>query len=95
MPVALKLQATAGTIVDYDCTGGEPNDTHETLFELDPAPEDAVAFLDAKVSDLVDPDMTVGQLVNLALDKALPDVQVPIFGAARLQLRKMDSDGRA
>lgn len=100
MKFALKGQATAGQITKFDCTGGEPNDTHRTVFEIDPCPPEVLETLEKPLAEVladhgVDLTMPLGDFLNLVLAKVVPDVEIPIFGTGRLQIRKMDSDGRA
>jgi hypothetical protein len=100
MNFALKLPATAGDITKFDCTGGEPNDQHRTIAEQDPADPAMVGTLDGSIADFLNAhaiDLTspLGDFLNHLLAHALPDIEVPIFGKARIQVRKMDSDGKA
>ena len=95
MKYALKLQATIGDVTAYDCTGGEPKDQHRTIAEQDPADPATVSMLDATLGELADKlgrDVYLGQWLNGLLAEL--DTDVPGFGKACLQLRKMDSDGR-
>ncbi len=100
MKFALKGQATAGQITKFDCTGGEPNDTHRTVFELDPCPDDVMKTLETPLAEVlashgIDLNAKLGDFLNYVLANVIPEADIPVFGQARLQLRKMDSDGRA
>lgn len=102
MNFALKAQLTQGEIARFDCTGGEPQDQHRTFAELDPCPEDVMGVLDMTLQEALDAspfdaDTKIADVVNWALSKIVPtgvlgDV---LPGDTRIQIRKMDSDGRA
>lgn len=102
-PFALKGQITAGDITKFENTGGEPLDIHMTWGELDPCPPEIMKVLESTPQDIVErlvtefgPTTTIGDIINWALDKVIPHgiLKDMIPGEARLQIRKMDSDGR-
>jgi len=80
MADAIKVQMTVGDITQFDCRGGEPVDTHMTLYEIDPATNEDIALaeqLQGLLSQLGDRLKAAG-----------------IWREARLQVRLMDGDGR-
>jgi len=100
MNYALKLQATAGDITKFDCTGGEPNDQHRTIAEQDPADPAMIKVLEGSIVDYLNSQgistaTPIGDFLNHLLAHVLPDIEVPLFGKARIQVRKMGGDGRA
>lgn len=97
MNYALKLQATIGDVTKFDCTGGEPQDQHRTIAEQDPADPATVSLLDATLGELADQlgrDVYLGQWINDLLGDLGVSYDIPGFGKARVQIRKMDSDGK-
>jgi len=79
----LKLQFTVGDIEAFDCRGGEPDDFHRTIAEIDPATPEAIAL----ASQLRD-------LLNRLQFQPSKNLRVPGVGTPRLQVRLMDGDAR-